>query len=315
MKLPKVLTWGKRKVSFLSVLLIVIAVTAVSVLATLTKAQSDPEAQGLEISPPSQELTVDPGGTYTIKAKIRNRTPISLPVTARLEDFVATGELGGVALSKDSTYAITSWSSLAPTEFTLGAGESREVTATVRVPKSGVAGGRYGSIVFAVVPKSQKNTAVIGQEVASLFLLRVSGPVEEKIALEGFKAPLLSEFGPIKFALQFKNSGNIHLKPAGVISITDMFGRKVADVKVDGTNVFPQATRIVTVDWNEKFLIGKYSANAILNSGGNKNQSLQSSVEFFVFPVRIAVLIGLVVLVLYLLRKRLQRALGALAGK
>lgn len=296
----------------LTLLLIpVLLVIAFSFKFVATGQQAD---QGLEISPPSQELEVDPGQTVTITSTIRNKSTNSLPIDARLEDFTAVGDEGQVELTEDSPYSIKSWGKLTPESFTLEPGESREVTATVKVPKD-AAGGRYGSFVFGVKGKSDETSAAINQEIASLFLVRISGPVDEKLNLLEFKAPSFSEFGPIPFGIKVKNTGNVHVKPYGLINVTDMFGRKVKDVIIYETNVFPGAERVLNANLDNKFLIGKYNATAIVYYGSEKNDTLTSTLTFYVFPVKIAVVVLAVVIVFFFLRKRIFKAIKALMGK
>src|SRR5947208_1235838 len=62
--------------------------------------------QGLEVSPPSQEVTVDPGGTIMVKAKIRNPGNNTLPIQVHIEDFTAKGNEGQVELTANSPYSI-----------------------------------------------------------------------------------------------------------------------------------------------------------------------------------------------------------------
>lgn len=301
-------------------ILILVAVFSIIVVTSFVvprvAGQNAGSEQSLEISPPSQELTGDPGRTVTVKAKVRNRTNSNLPIKARTEDFIAQGEGGQVALVEKGPWSVSNWTTLTPSEFTLKPGEVKEVTGTIRIPTSGAGGGRYGSIVFAVTgAASGPGNAAVSQEVASLFLLRINGPVDEKLSIEQFSAPSFSEFGPVTFQVNYANAGNVHLKPQGIISITNMFGQKVADVVVDPANVFPQAKRAVTAKWNKQLLFGSYTATAIVFTGGSKNETATATASFTVFPIRIAVLVGLALLAVYLMRKRLSKALKALAGK
>src|SRR5690348_3973725 len=68
--------------------------------------------QGLEVSPPSQEVSVDPGKTVTITAKIRNPGDKTLPIKVSVEDFTAEGDEGAVAIGANSKYSISSWTSV-----------------------------------------------------------------------------------------------------------------------------------------------------------------------------------------------------------
>lgn len=279
-----------------------------------TIVQAQIAGQGLEISPPSQEVRVDPGKTVIVKAKIRNPSNKTLPIQVHIEDFTAKGEEGQVALTADSPYSVAHWTQVSPTSFQLAPGSEQEVTATITAPKD-AAGGHFGSFVFAVGGNNTgTNTAAVAQEIASLFLVRINGPVNENLTFSSFSAPSYSEFGPVPLSMKFQNHGNVYVKTFGLINVTDMFGRKVADIVVPGTNIFPQADRIVTSSLNKRFLFGKYTATALMYYGGN-NQTITAITTFFVFPTRIVVGILVILLIVFLMRKRLKKAAKALAGK
>lgn len=276
-------------------------------------AQNAASSQTLEISPPSQEIKVDPGQTVKIKAKIRNRSGESLSIRARIEDFTASGEGGQVALIEKGPYAISSWTSIDQPAFTLKSGETKEIVATASVPV-GLAGGRYGSFVFSAGGgQAGAGTAAVSQEVASLFLLRISGPVSEVLTADAFTMPSFVEFGPVPMTVKFSNTGNVHVRPNGLINVRNMFGKTAADVLFKGENVFPGASRSQTVTLDKTWLFGPYTAQAVLTYG-SKNESLTITSTFFAFPLRIAVVLGIVVGVLYMMRRRLKKALKALVG-
>ena len=292
-------------------LILFLTLVAISLFSAKEFVTAQNAGQGLEVSPPSQEVSIDPGGTITVKAKIRNKGNETLPMQVHIEDFTAKGEEGQVELTAESPYSVVSWTKVSPESFDLAAGEEQEVTATITAPND-AAGGHFGSFVFAVKSDNpESGTAALSQAVASLFLVRVSGPVDEKLSLKEFKAPAFSEFGPVPFALNFENSGNVHVKTFGLVNVTDMFGKKVADIVVPGTNIFPGASRIVRPSLNEQFLFGPYTATAIMYYG-SENQTLTQTTTFIVFPSRIAVGIAILIFVLYLMRKRLKKSLKAL---
>lgn len=278
-----------------------------------TLAQNTLSSQSLEVSPPSQDLSIDPGKTINVKAKIRNPSRNTIDVQARLEDFTTSGEEGQIAFTKNSSYSIVSWSKLSPEKFTLSPGQTEEVTATITIPQN-AAGGRYGSFVFSILPPGDQTAgtkATVSQELASLFLLKISGPVNENLTLTQFSAPSFQEFGPVPLSLKFSNSGNVHVKTFGVINVSNMWGGKTADVVVTGTNILPQASRIVKVNLEKQFLIGNFTATAIMYYG-SKNQPLTAITHFVVFPIRVAFILIVIVFLLYLMRKRLIKAFKVL---
>ncbi len=302
--------------TFLPVTAFVIAIILLfSVFLNFTSAQNTISSQSLEVSPPSQELQADPGQTIFVKAKVRNKNADSINIKVRIEDFTATGEEGQVALIEKGPQSLTSWAVLESDTFPLRPGEAKEVVAKISVPKE-AAGGHYGSFVFSIGGGgAAPGTAAVAQELASLFLIRISGPVSEQLQIAQFSAPAFLEFGPVSFALKFTNLGNVHIKPFGLINITDVFGRVVKDIVVRGeTNILPGASRIVTVSYGEKWLFGPYKAQAVLNFG-SQNESLTATTTFFVFPVRIAAALLLLLFALYISRKRLSKAIKVLVGK
>lgn len=299
---------------FIPVFFFLIIFALIITFTITTIAQNVLQQQSLEVSPPAQEISVDPGKSLTVKAKVRNKSKNTLPMKVRVEDFTATGEEGQVALVNAGKYSLSYWTTLTPESFSLKPGEEQEVIATIQVPQS-AGGGRYGSFVFSVVPPGAKaGEAAVSQEIASLFLMRIAGPVNESLILTELKAPEFSEFGPIPFSLKFQNNGNIHVKTYGLINVTNMFKQKVADIVVTGTNIFPGNARILNATLKNKLLFGNYTATAIMYYGSTKNQTLTLATSFFVFPVRLVAVIVIVLFLLYLIRKRLKKALKDLIG-
>lgn len=293
----------------LSVLIVsgILAVAAVS-------AQEGVTDQSLEVSPPVTEIEGNPGETKAIKATIRNKGTSPIPILVRIEDFVAEGEEGQVALREAGPGSVSVFTTVEPSRFKLDAGESREVTATVNIPSNAV-GGKYGAIVFSVDTegvKTEPNSAGISQEVASLFLLRVGGNVNEKLTLAEFRVPGLSEYGPVPMRLTFTNSGNVHVKPYGLINITDMFGQKVADVVIPPTNIFPGANRTITVNLNKKFLLGTYKATAAVQYGNGTPEAINAQASFTVIPYRLLAVVAVVGFITWKVRKRLRKAFKAI---
>jgi len=273
---------------------------------TSISAQTATIEQSIEISPPSLELEVNPGQTTTITTKVRNKGNIAYEMTPRIEDFTASGEEGQVELIDKGPWAISSWSDITPKSFTLDPKQEQDVQVTINVPPQNIGGGKYGAIVFSVQGKASANTAAVNQEIASLFLLRVSGPVQESLQAVDFTAPSFIEFGPVPLSLRLQNTGNVHVRTTGVISIMNMLGKKVADLVIPPTNVFPQAKRVITTSFEDQFLIGPYQAVAIVYYGTG-NQSITTYTPFFAFPVRIVAGIVILILVLFIIRKYTQR--------
>jgi hypothetical protein len=100
-----------------------------------------------------------------------------------------------------------------------------------------------------------------------------------------------------------------------LLNITDTFGKKVKDIVVQGTNVFPDSVRILNKEFNSEWLIGKYKANLTLYYGSEKNQVINPSITFYVFPLKIFIVVLIFILLIFLARKRLKKVLNAIIGK
>lgn len=294
---------------------------AIFLVAPLNTIFAQDEA-GLSISPVVFELNANPGDTVTNQIKIYNPTDFPLSVEMKAEDFTPVGEEGKVVLSDsedNSTFSIASWTTISPAEFIIKPAEQVVVSYTIVVPENGEPGGHYGSIVASLSGGTQD---VSGSSVASkrgsLVLLRIAGNVEEKIRVNTFETDSFSEYGPINFDLKFENVGNVHVKPAGFITITDMFGKQVAEIEIPQSNVIPTAIRASTVVWEEEKLAGKYTATVVANYGTTSKQVVTDVITFTVFPWRTVLLysvgIILVLTLLFKLRHRLKKAFKVLIG-
>ncbi len=287
---------------------LVIVITSPSIVSF---AQDLNSTQSLELTPPSQEVKANPGQTVSFKVTLKNRSKNPLPIKTRVEDFTASGDEGQVELIEKGSYSVSGWTTVVPDSFTLGPGASKTVSGTVKIPNK-AAGGRYGAVVFGVEAKTaQENAAAVSQEIASLFLVKIAGPTNENLKLNNFTAPAFSEFGPVPFTLHFSNNGNVHTTTTGLVSVNDMFNRKVADIVVPPTNVFPGSQRNISAQLEKRFLFGKYSATAIMYFG-EKNETINAVTYFYVLPLRIIAITIVALLILITLRKRLKKAMKVL---
>ncbi len=306
----------KRILTYLSLttLLAAIAYTPGAV-----HAESQP--QGMAITPPTFELSANPGDTTSNSIRVDNLTSTSLHLTVATKNFTALGEEGQVGLSdEESNFSLASWITVNKPEAVVPAKGSETFTFTIKVPANAEPGGRFGSIVFKTDVQPGSGSGVsIGQEIGALVLLRIAGEITERAHIEGFKPTQgFYEYGPIPFETRIKNEGNVHVKPTGTITITDIFGNKVASVPVDAKNVLSGATRKLESEWPAQSLFGQYTATVSLQYGTNQ-QIITASSSFVAIPWRL-LLVCLVVLsgigfLVYRGRQRIVKAFRILFGK
>lgn len=300
--------------------LLLVAILVIGSVASVS-AQTQPKS-GLAISPPTFELSANPGDTLTNNLRVDNVVDQPLEITVDTRNFTALGEEGGIDLSADEgEFSLASWISVTPTKITIPARESHVFEFVTSIPGNASPGGRFGSIIFKTTlkPVGGQSGVAVGQEIGALVFLKIAGEVNEKASIASF-APKngLSESGPVGFDIRMKNEGNVQFKPKGTITISNFFGKKIATVPVNEQNVLPGAIRKMSADWKTGWLFGKYSATVSLVYGTDE-QVLTASTTFWGFPYKIiaAVLLGFAVVaaLLYPRRKRIQRALKILFGK
>jgi len=191
----------------------------------------------------------------------------------------------------------------------IAAGQKVEVPVTFDVPAGTKAGGYYTAVLFNIndsTTATNPGDVAIESKMAVPFLLTVKGSYTESGAIAQFTTANGQTFfakGPIDFVLRYQNTGDIHLKPAGSIVITNMFGKTVKTIKVneDLGAVLPDTIRKFDIDgWEDVGLgFGRYTAKVTLATGG-----VTSSTEFAFWIISTTWLflaIGLIIVLLIVL--------------
>ncbi len=304
------------------------------------------EVTKLSVSPVSFDFGVNPGATETNVIKVTNSSDSELTLEAKVENILGADENGKVQLTeKETEFSLSSWVTISPARFTLKAKETRTISFAIKVPANAEPGGHYGSVLIGTVASASDTTgSAIVQRVGSLLLIRVAGEARERGTVTQFQTKSYSgsweeqkssdnsttflipqkeqldkekvktyfSNGPIAFQLTFKNDGNVHFQPQGFVRITNMFGRTVAQLPMYPRNVFPGVERDNTVIWNVDKLWGGYYKAEVVGVYGQKNSVLSATTTFWAFPTTAAIVIGVLLVLVILLRKRLTKVISVL---
>lgn len=271
---------------------------------------------GLSISPVTFELTANPGDVLTNKLRIYNPTNSSIIIEMEAEDFTARGELGEVvvASAENETYSLAEWVSVEPKNFTVGPKEQKFIDFIITVPENAEPGGKYGSVLATIKGSigEEITGATVAQKVGTLVLLTVAGEVKEQVSVKEFSAPNFLEKGPVNFNIRFENTGTVHVRPRGFVSITDWRDKKVIDIEFPQKNVIPGAIRKVDAVFEKEWLFGKYTATLVGSYGNTNNPFTPVVLVFWVVPWKLIseILGGLLIFILVFIkiRKRLGLA-------
>ena len=278
---------------------------------------------GYQISPPVTYLTMDPGTSTKATIKVTNLTDQQITLAVTKQNFVAKGEEGEVELTDaaDPTYSLAPYFTLSQNLVDVPPRSTKDVTYSLDVPANAEPGGRYGSINFNTIPAklpSGQSGAAVKQELAALVFLRINGAANEQLKIDSFKTDKsFYEYSPVNFTARVQNLGTVHEKPTGDIVVKNIFGFKIANVKLDEKYIIPGATRQLTATLNKKFLFGPYTAILSLHNGSQ--QLLTAKTSFTVIPYKpliiVIIILALLVFFFWKTRKRWARAFKILAGK
>lgn len=274
---------------------------------TTTLAQQEPE--GLTISPFLFERQMEKGETLNEQVEIINNNPFRTKIDPLVMDFLPSGDNGQPVFYEagtgDPTYSLASWITLEDTKsFELAPKEHKTIKFTIAPPSNAENGGHYGTVLFNFKAVNPTGTAVeISQRIGANILVKL-GKANEDGFISSFKTQRwFYNFPPVTFLTTFKNTGNVHTKPRGKITIWNTFGRKVAVLRINenANNTLPGSGRAYASTWEDKYGFGRYTAEAEVTFGQN-GTLITAHTSFWVIPwkITVAVIIGLFLLGLFL---------------
>jgi hypothetical protein len=151
--------------------------------------------------------------------------------------------------------------------------------------------------------------------VGVLVLTRVEGTIEEKLLVEELfvtrkgKRTGIVDTPPLTIVTRVKNTGNVHVKPIGHVTIKNFFGKIVAtlDFGDKNKNVLPDSTRRFEQELRSKWLFGRYTY-AVEAAYGTSGQTLVAHSSFWVLPIKLSIFFAILCLVGFIfLRRGLRR--------
>lgn len=286
------------------------------IFAAPVSAEEAPRQSALGVSPAVLEEVLGPGEEKKLKIRVFNVTNFPLPIKGSVKNFTPNEEISEEA---KRIFDASTWFKIDPADFILQPQENKEITVTILPPKEAEPGGHYATIYFQPllpVEVLSPQTAYVAARVGVLAFLIVKGEITEKASLTDLTVPALQQFGPVNFKLGVKNEGNVHLLPAGQVTVWDWRGREVAKLPLTPSQVLPQTTKEFKFVWPKKYLLGRFRAQAQISYGAPQASASSSLREFWVVPW---VPLSLVVFLLtgfgtffILVRKRLRLALTVL---
>jgi hypothetical protein len=291
-----------------------------------------PAGYDVTISPIFFDLSADPGSAITNKIRFRNNTTNPLPIKLGVQKISADLN-GNITLNTDKNDTSLAWITFSEDSFVAKPLEWTEIPFTINIPKD-AAYGYYWTITFnqdKTSPLSRSGVSLTGAAAVPV-LLNVNKPGAK---IQGKLNSFLTdanfyEYPPVKFSINFINTGNVHIRPKGSIFIKDWLGRQLAilNVNPEQSAILPNSQRSFQSAWDEGFItvepklqygqpkldkngkpetelkirwdkildlrIGRYTATMLMVlSTPQRDIPYQAETSFFVFPWKV-ILIALV---------------------
>ncbi|NOY14687.1 MAG: hypothetical protein GXP43_00520 [bacterium] len=279
---------------FLKKTLVIITALSVFALVGLHRPIKAAESIFLTISPPINELILEPGSTSTHGLSLLNNSDSSITVDIRVSPFVPRGEEGQVNISDESLPDSEDWVVVYPGRITLEPKESKTISYTIKLPPNAPPGGFYFAIVASSSPHKYKGQgsqleggAAVVASVSELVLVQINGPVSYNATIEEFNTSNKKRFfsyGPVDFVARIKNLSNVHTVFSNQIEVENIIFPEKYLLKMKDQRILPNAVRKFTATVPNKWHIGYYKATLTTSYAGGNN--LQNVIMFWIVPIK-----------------------------
>lgn len=282
-------------------------------------------AQAVVLSPVIIDHYVQPGKAVTGKISITNDRDVPVVYYVTVQRFMAEGEEGDQKYLPETDIAgLPSWFTFSEKNFVVQPKKTKDIVYTVSAPLNAEPGGHYATVFFSTSPEAQGKASGVGvtAKTGAVFLVRIAGEVKEKANIESFTVNqgIFSHL-PAMMSLRIRNTGNVHFRPTGTLTVRNMWGGIVAKVQANPRNgaVLPNSIRRLDTWWaksdqiaqggfieqlkNEwrNFAFGRYSATVDVKYGSLNVPLEPRSVVFWVFPWRLTLIFVLCLGIIYML--------------
>jgi hypothetical protein len=249
-----------------------------------------------QVGPTRFVLDMDPGEERTVQVMLLSRQGEQRAFGIDVEDFNVTDD-GTDSIQfygrGDGPFSARSWIQPAVSTITLNHGEQATIPVKITVPRNASVGDHYSVVLFRREPNETADSGFnLISRVGALLLITVRGEVIREGTMQQFlTARHLYWSLPAQFAIQYRNTGTVHIVPTGKVEIRNIFGITVDEIPVKDWYVLRNSTRRRELVWQPRFALGYYTANLTL-TGANKDP-VYASVSFWVIPA-LPVLLALI---------------------
>ncbi len=289
------------------------------ILNSLNRVHAQEEIQ-MTVVPPRQELNLQAGEKKTIKITFYNKS--DSPITGHIKsaDFVVLDNNGTPSLldtsAANNRFAASTWLKPAQDTVSIAAHDQYDAYVAIDVPADAYPCGKYASVYFEPITPTLGGQAIqvepnstIAFRLASLLYINVAGQCKENALVTQFTAPSFLEYGPIPVDVSITNHSDYHITPQVKVTLDNTLGKEVDSQGLQQFNIFPDVARNYKAELGSKWMIGRYRID-LAGGYGKTGRTLNAVTYVWVFPWRVALLIVLTLLVIYMLFKSVSNRMN-----
>lgn len=271
------------------------------------------QAFSLSVNPTILEVMIQPGKKIIYTFDLENHSSTNLDLTARIVPFEAQDNQGHIRFSQEEPpdfFSLLNSGMSFNQPFSLGANQKIQLVVRIAIPQNQPEGDYYQTLLVEQ-SSNQLLSGNISQSLGAiganiLLTVSTSGQPQRSLDIDTFTIPkayfnqFVDSFDLVNFNLVLKNTGQAFTKPEGSIFIRPEGGEDdLQEIKIRPDNILPGTSRKMRCLKTPCFfkppqLIGSYQARFEFVLEGQKYQSV---ISFWVFPIKIA--FGLVILLLF----------------
>jgi len=215
---------------------------------------------GLSVNPTRAEVTLTKGEAYGSAYNVRNGYNVPVDVRVETKDWFVLPE------NKKRGIVVSKWLSVSTPTVHLNPGEGADVQYKVVVPKKA-----QGSMV-AMISFVSASPGIEGINLAISVPVYVTVSGTEKIDWQIQEPKFLLSGKKLQVSCPVKNSGNVYIRPAGLIEIIS--GDKVVMTLhfIEGRPVYPGSDRAYGATSESEIKPGSYRAVINISCAGKSKQ-------------------------------------------
>lgn len=272
----------------------------------------------LSASPAILETVLESSRPTLTTITIQNNTSFPLPIKGSASSFLATQY---IPTDRLETYDASHWFTLNPADFILQPNEVKKIEVTITPPLDAEPSGHYATLYFRpLIPQDavSASSAISLARIGVLAMMIVPGDIKTALSINSLTAPAWQSFGPLTFTSKLSNQGTIHLLPQNTLTIKNIWGQTVKELKSDPSIILPHTTKDYSFHWSQKLGMGPYTATLETTYGTDQSPLISDVLTIWLIPWPVMLVVICTLTLLYKIfivnRKRLSLAIAVLKG-